>query len=73
MEPLVDILVNTATEQERLHCNHSDKTSGKEGRCKLVRDCVCVCEQQHHMREEGLHGSVGQLSYWGHTLPRSPL
>ena len=40
--------------------------------------CVCVCvlctvEQQHHIIEEGLHGSVGQLSYWGHTLPRSPL
>ena len=35
--------------------------------------CVCVCGQPHHVIEEGLHGSVGQLSYWGHTLPRPPL
>ena len=33
-----------------------------------VRACVCVCvcvcvQQQHHIIEEGLHGSVGELSY----------
>ena len=39
----------------------------------VVHACGHGHEQQHHIIEEGLHGSVGQLSYWGHTLPRAPL
>ena len=35
----------------------------KSRECTGVCGCGCGVEQRHHVIEEGLHGSVGQLSY----------
>ena len=52
---------------------HGMQTPFRWPRCPSVCVCVCAYEQHHRIIEEGLHGSGGRLSYWGHALPRSAL